>query len=415
MSTLLIGVELRAGPDDLDRADQLHRTIRSLATSHARVLESVWLVTTRSTPAETSELLEPLVGDGRLLVLDVSRSLGSWHGLDSQALWLQERLRLDHRSAGSGEPGRTSTTGRWNPVDLTTMAPHVVGLTPGPDGSVLAYGGDEEGPFLVQAGSTGRSRRLAVPGAGRVTWAAAPEEIAIAVGAGPPRHLVGDAVQGFRAVDAPGDVVRLWPLADDKHTRVVLVRSSGEVVVADPGAGRALAAGPRVPEPASSDVLVAQDGAQTFVAGHLEGMDGTAPQLWTTDLTTWQRITLDPPPDQLTDLHRGVLVAGHRALRPTLHDETGSEVAAPDVPLDPTHPRVVVVGRQGEDVVLALQAAETGPQLWVGHDDRWRVELLMPGRLTDACLTDASHVWVLLDGERLWHCADPWPSQRSRS
>lgn len=419
MATLLIGFDRRPGApgDDLDAEQAFRRAVKSLSTgAYAQEFASMWLISTRKTPAQVRDRLEPLTHGAPLLVLDVTRDLAAWSGYTRGSLMLQKWFRVDHATASRSAGGsrRAATSGSWNGINTHSRRGPFTGVQRGHSGTVVLHGrGDDDRPYVGIVEADGECRRLEVPGTGPTSAVAVSDELVVVVEGDPPALLLGDEV-GFRPAEPPlVDAVRLWPVCEDEHLRVVVLDRDGALQVLDPEVGFGAAGGG--PRPASDDpvsLLVSQGEVDVVVAGRLRGDDGVVgEQVWVHDFHSgWSRVAIEAPPDAFTDLLSDQLSAGHRHGLPVLYDASGAEVPVPAVPLDPDHPAVLVVGVLERGTVLALQSAETGPQLWVGSGDDWSVELLPPGRLRAACLTEGDHTWVVMDAATLTHCRSPWPS-----
>jgi hypothetical protein len=308
--------------------------------------------------------------------------------------------------------------GDWEPVNRKSAV--IAAVQRGHYASVVAYGQEGGGPFAAVIDPERGVHRLHIPGSGPVSWVAVSEEIELVVDEVPPLHVLGGGISGsaFRVIhDAEiEDMVRLWPVCGDEDPQVVVLTSTGRLKVVDVGGG----------DPPEGDglwlvaddlksapLLVGQGQTAAFVAGRVRGgHHDPGEQLWVSDFYNgWQQVHVDPAPDQFTDVFSGMFpaFAGHRERLPVLFDESGTNLDAPAVPLDPDHPQVCVASTR-DRTVLALQSAEGGPQLWLGEAGRWAVEPLPPGRLRAARLTGDSHVWVVIDG-RVWHGTDLWPPQ----
>jgi hypothetical protein len=301
--------------------------------------------------------------------------------------------------------------GDWEPVDLDGGA-QITGIERGHHASVIAYGHQGDGPFAAVIDPDRGARRLQLPGSGPVSSVAVSESIELVVEEVPPLHVIGGGpsdspFEVIHEVDHD-DVVRLWPVCGDEDPQVVVLTSTGRLRVVDAasddpaeGEGLWLVAD----DLGSAPLLVGQGQVAAMVAGSLRGgLHDSGEQLWVSDFYNgWERVAVDPTPDRFTDILSGMFpaVAGHRAGRPVLFDQSGTSLDAPAVPLDPDRPQVCVAS-SGRRVVLALQSAEAGPQLWVGGAGRWTVEPLPPGRLQAARRTGDSQVWVVIDG-RVWH------------
>ena len=313
---------------------------------------------------------------------------------------------------------RGEALGDWQRVGLGSAV--VTGLERGHYASVVAYGHDEGGgPFAAVIGPDGRTYRLQLPGARPVSWVAVSEAIELAVEEVPPLYVVGGGVLGLPfevSHDADiEDLVRLWPVCGDEDPQVVVLDSTGRLKVVDvaggdppEGEGLWLVAD----DLKSAPLAVGQGAVAALVAGKLRG--GQQPpgeQLWVSDYDGWQQVTVDPVPDKFTDIFSGVfpLVAGHRDRQPVLFDQFGARLDSPAVPLDPGHSQVCVASTGSDRVILALQSAEAGPQLWLGRGGQWAIEPLPPGRLRAARITGDGHAWVAIDGH-LWHGTDLWLS-----
>jgi hypothetical protein len=309
---------------------------------------------------------------------------------------------------------------RWEQVGLNGLV--VSGVERAHYADVLAYG---HGPGGVPAAAVitplGEVTTLELPGAAPVSWAAVSESLEFTVEQEPPVHVVGGGVGGgpFSVsgdVDVT-DVVRLWPVCGDEDPQVVVADRTGRVTVVDVAAG----------DPPQGEglwlvgddlrsvpVAVGQSAVEALVAGPLRGgQQSPGVQLWVSDFYRgWVQVPLDPGPDAFTDVLSAPdpVVAGHRDRKPLLFDQTGARLDAPDSPaalLDDEHPHVCVAHRDQDRVVLALQTAHGGPQLWVGQEGRWTSHPLSPGRLKAARVTGGAHAWVVID-ESLWHGSDLW-------
>ena len=306
--------------------------------------------------------------------------------------------------------------GDWEPVNLNSAV--IAGIERGHYASVVAYGNEGDDPFAAVIDPERGIQRLQLPGSGPVSCVAVSEAIEVVVDEVPPLHMIGGGLLGspFEVTHEAdlGDVVRLWPVCGDEDPQVVVLTSTDRLKVVDvasddpaEGEGLWLVAD----DLQSAPLLVGQGEVNAFVAGRVRGGHSEpGEQLWMNNFYNgWQQVHVDPVPDQFTDVFSGMTpaFAGYRERQPVLFDESGTSLDAPAVPLDPDHPQVCVASTWSR-VVLALQSAEAGPQLWLGGGGRWAVEPLPPGRLQAARVTGDSHVWVVIDG-RVWHGTDLWP------
>lgn len=301
----------------------------------------------------------------------------------------------------------------WEPIALGDAV--ITGIERGHYDVVVVYGQLRGGPFAAVVDPERGAQVLDVPGSGPVTFAAVSEQIQLAIDGLPPLHLLEDRLPGRRGephgpfkvcedVDT-SDLVRLWPVCGDEDSQVVTLEKDGRLRVidvcgGDPPDGPGLWVAEE--EPQSTSVLVGQGAIVAYVAGLLRGGgQEPGPQLWVSDPEDgWTRADLDPAPDAFTDIFSGMFpaLAGHRGGLPLLFDESGTRVETPAVPLQTDHPMVCVLRAYETEVMLALQSAEAGPQLWVGGGGSpWTVEPLPTGRL-DAARAHGDNLWLVIGG-----------------
>ncbi|HXH80745.1 hypothetical protein [Nocardioides sp.] len=301
----------------------------------------------------------------------------------------------------------------------------ITGLERGHYDTAVMYGHLAGGPFVASVDPESGVKVLEVVGSDPVSFAAVSEQIQLAIDGPPPLHLLenrhpdwpGGPQEAFMVCDDAdtSDLVRLWPVCGDEDSYLVTLDQDGRLRVVDVACGEF----PDDPglwaaedDPRSASLLVGQGAVSVYVAGLLRG-DGQEPghQLWVGDPDDgWIRADLEPAPDAFTDIYSGMYgaVAGHRGGLPLLFDDYGTPLETPEVPLQPDHPMVCVLKpgtpasssrASATQVVLALQSAEAGPQLWTGGGGRpWTVEPLPRGRLTAARATgDGKYLWVVVD------------------
>lgn len=307
----------------------------------------------------------------------------------------------------------------WEHVALGDAV--ITGVERGHFDTLVVYGHLFGGPFAAVVDPERGAEVLDVPGSDPVSSAAVSEQVELATAGLPPLHLIENRLPGSQGtprgpVEVCGDVdtsdlVRLWPVCGDEESQLVALDRAGRLRVidlagGDPPEGAGLWSG--AADPRSASIVVGQGAITTFVAGLLRG-GGDAPgqQLWVSDPHDgWMRLDLEPVPDSFTDIRSGfsVAVAGQRAGLLLLFDEHGTRLVAPAVPLQPDHPMVCVLDASDADIVLALQSAEAGPQLWIGGAAHpWTMEPLPPGRL-EAARGHRENMWVLIDGQ-VWRSA----------
>lgn len=304
----------------------------------------------------------------------------------------------------------------WEHVALGDAV--ITGVERGHYDTVLVYGHLSGGPFAAVVDPVRGAQIFDVPGSDPVFFAAVSEQIELSTASLPPLHLLEDRLPGPPGsprgplticgdVDT-SDLVRLWPVCGDEDVHLVALHEDGrlrtiDTVGGDPPEGPGLWT--VAADPQSTSIVVGQAAMVACVAGLLRG-GGQEPgeQFWVCDpYDGWTRRDLEPAPEAFTDIRSGfsAAIAGHRAGHPLLFNEYGTRLETPAVPLQPDHPMVCVLDASGTEVALALQSAETGPQLWVGGAHRpWTADPLPPGRL-DAGRGHGRNLWVVVGGQ-LW-------------
>lgn len=318
---------------------------------------------------------------------------------------------------GSGDCMTTAMT-EWTQVDLGDV--EIRGVVWGWD-KAWAYGcrrpADQLVPYVAHVRDDGAVMVYDMPSRGRISSVfMAADELAVCMGESPAELLYLSSTSPAPRFDDSHEPflsgTRAWVTMGDEDPFYVAEWEDGRLSAGEPwhedypeGRGLRHLGNPQ-------DLLVGSSDVAPFVAGLFSsGGHPEAVGLWTCTADMgpecpggWEAVQLDPRPDGWTQIKSSSFpaFAGHLDGSPVVFTQRDGRVEAPDVALDPEHPKVLVPWSEYE---VAVQSRDEGPQLWTRGEVGWQSRRLPPGRLDDAAVcTTSSLVWVVVDG-KLWRPA----------
>jgi hypothetical protein len=222
-------------------------------------------------------------------------------------------------------------------------------------------------------------------------------------------------------VDEGDPYVSGWVVMGDEDPCNLALSASGRLHAYECG-GETPQPGPRLlAGQTGEDLVVAGREIGLVVAGRLAPdtatpkADRVGPSACSYGNGQWAELDVVDPPDAYTDAYTRSepLLAGHQDGRPRVLSHVGTPLPAPQVELDPAHPRVCIAHVDGQPydseqpgwggrLVLVVQAVEQ-VHVWLQHAGGWTMVPGPEGMLQAARLgyNEEGTAWVVTDG-RLW-------------